>query len=185
MYLCRWPNGEFSIVNAATKDDAIVLLDEWGNAEQAALKRIPECMFDFRLRDDGEIELADIGEATYDFILGTCYPELEKALNPAESDENGSDFTSEGQNQIRDAVTREDAPMGQPVAREKSGDGARTRYSEADRRCERAGKSNCASSRDKTAAIQRSPRQEAELKQSIAMRGTRCAVSFKRGAVSI
>jgi hypothetical protein len=54
MYLCRWPNGEFSIVNAATKDDAIVMLDEWGNAEQASLKRMPDCMFDFRLRDDGE-----------------------------------------------------------------------------------------------------------------------------------
>jgi len=107
MYLCRWPNGEFSIVNAATKDDAIVLLDEWGNAEQALLKRIPECMFDFRLRDDGGIELADIGEATYDFILGTCYPELEKALSASESDENGSDFSSEGQKQIRDAVERE------------------------------------------------------------------------------
>jgi hypothetical protein len=107
MYLCRWPNGEFSIVNAATKDDAIVLLDEWGNAEQALLKRMPECMFDFRLRDDGEIELADIGEATYDFILGTCYPEFEKALSTAESDENGLDFSSEEQKQIRDAVERE------------------------------------------------------------------------------
>jgi hypothetical protein len=107
MYLCRWPNGEFSIVSAATKSDAIVLLDEWGNAEQASLKRMPGCMFDFRLRDDGEIELADIGEATYDFILGTCYPELEKALSEAESDENGSGFSSEGQERIRHAVERE------------------------------------------------------------------------------
>jgi hypothetical protein len=71
------------------------------------LKRMPDCMFDFRLRDDGEIELVDIGEPTYDFILGTCYLELEKALGAAESDENGSDFSSEGQRQIRDAVERE------------------------------------------------------------------------------
>lgn len=107
MYLCRWPNGEFSIVNAATKDDAIVFLDEWGNAEQASLQRMPDCMFDFRLRDDGEIELADIGEATHDFIMETCYPELNKALSIAETDENGSDFSSEGQKQIRDAVEQE------------------------------------------------------------------------------
>jgi hypothetical protein len=107
MYLCRWPNGEFSIVNATTKDDAIVLLDEWGNAEQASLKRMPDCMFDFRLRDDGEIELGDIGEATYDFIMETCYPELEKALSAAESDESGSDVSAGGQKQIRDAVERE------------------------------------------------------------------------------
>jgi hypothetical protein len=107
MYICRWPNGEFSIVNAATKDDAIVLLDEWGNAEQAALKRMPDCMFDFRLRDDGEIELAEIGETTHDFIMQTCYPELEKALGTAESDENVADVSLEGQKQIRDAVERE------------------------------------------------------------------------------
>ena len=53
IYLCRWPNGEFSIVNAKTKDDAIELLDEWGNAEQASLTRMTDCMFDFRLSDDG------------------------------------------------------------------------------------------------------------------------------------
>lgn len=28
MYLCRWPNGEFSLVMAATKRDALVELDE-------------------------------------------------------------------------------------------------------------------------------------------------------------
>ena len=39
-YLCRWPNGDFSIVNAKTKCDAIEMLDEWGNAEQAILSRM-------------------------------------------------------------------------------------------------------------------------------------------------
>ena len=81
MYLCRWPNGEFSIVNANSKNDAIELLDEWGNAEQASLTRMPHSMFDLRLRADGQIELADIGEATHDFIMETCYPELDKAIS--------------------------------------------------------------------------------------------------------
>jgi hypothetical protein len=107
MYLCRWPNGEFSIVNAATKDDAIVLLDEWGNAEQASLKRMPDCMFDFRLRDDGEMELADIGGATQEFIMETCYPELAKASSSAEWDDDGWDFSSSGQETIRKAVESE------------------------------------------------------------------------------
>jgi hypothetical protein len=107
MYLCRWPNGEFSIVNANTKNDAIVLLDEWGNAEQAWLKRMPDCMFDFRLTDDGEIELGDIGGATRDFIMETCYPELDKVVSAAEWDDDGSDFSSSGQKQIRDAVELE------------------------------------------------------------------------------
>ena len=80
VYLCRWPNGEFSIVSARTKDDAIELLDEWGNAELASLTRMIDCMFDFRLSDDGQIELGGIGEATEEYIMETCYPELQKAL---------------------------------------------------------------------------------------------------------
>lgn len=80
MYLCRWPNGDFSVVSARTKSDAIVMLDEWGNAEQATITRMTDCMFDFRLNDDGRVEVADIGEATEEFIMETCYPELQKAL---------------------------------------------------------------------------------------------------------
>ena len=80
VFLCRWPNGEFSIVNATSKEVAIERLDEWGNAEQASLTRMRDCMFDFRLTDKGEIELAGIGEVTYDRILTSCYPELCKAL---------------------------------------------------------------------------------------------------------
>ncbi len=29
MYLCRWPNGEFSLVMAETRRDALLELDEW------------------------------------------------------------------------------------------------------------------------------------------------------------
>jgi hypothetical protein len=102
MYLCRWPNGEFSIVSARTKDDAIELLDEWGNAEQASLTRMADCMFDFRLSDDGQIELAGIGEATEEYIMEACYPELQEALGTAEGDDSG-----DSQRQIRKAVERE------------------------------------------------------------------------------
>ena len=84
VYLCRWPNGEFSVVSAKTKSYAIELVDEWGNAEQAILTRMSDCMFDFRLDEEGQIELADIGEATHDHIMRACYPELEKALETAE-----------------------------------------------------------------------------------------------------
>ena len=92
MYLCRWPNGDFSVVSARTKSDAIVMLDEWGNAEQATITRMNDCMFDFRVDDDGQIELANIGEATHDHIRETCYPELDKALATAEWDEAGEGY---------------------------------------------------------------------------------------------
>src|SRR5450755_1046377 len=107
IYICRWPNGEFSIVSARTKSDAIELLDEWGNAEQASLTRMTHCMFDFRLDDDGEIELADMGEATHDHVMAVCYPELDKALGAAEQDETGHGYSAKGHDQIREAVALE------------------------------------------------------------------------------
>jgi hypothetical protein len=104
IYLCRWPNGEFSIVSARTKSAAIEMLDEWGNAEQAFLTPMPDCMFDFRLDDDGEIELAEIGEATQDCIMETCYPELDKAFAAADWDETGVGYSAKGYERIREAV---------------------------------------------------------------------------------
>jgi hypothetical protein len=104
VYLCRWPNGEFSIVSAKTKSAAIEMLDEWGNAEQAFLTRMTDCMFDIRLDDDAEIELAEIGEATRDWVMETCYPELDKALATAECDETGAGYSVKGNEQIREVV---------------------------------------------------------------------------------
>lgn len=119
-YLCRWPNGDFSIVNAKTKGDAIEMLDEWGNAEQAIVSRMTDCMFDFRLRDDGQIELADIGECTGDSIMKTCYPDLNKAFATAGWDGDGLDLSEEGRKQIRDAVELERTRLweNQPPAKE-------------------------------------------------------------------
>ena len=106
-YLCRWPNGDCSVVSAKTKSDAIVLLDEWGNAEEASLTRMPDCMFDFKLRDDGQLELADIGEFTHGCIMETCYPELDNAFATAEWDETGLDYSAKGRERIRAAVESE------------------------------------------------------------------------------
>jgi len=120
IYLCRWPNGDFSVVSAKTRSDAIVLLDEWGNAEQASLTRMPDCMFDFRLDDEGQIELADIGEATHDHIMRTCYPELEKALQAPELDDTGQAYSANSRARIREAVESERARLwnNQPPVKE-------------------------------------------------------------------
>jgi len=64
-------------------------------------------MFDFRLCDDGRIELEDIGESTYDCVLQTCYPELNNAFATVEWDETGQDYSEKGRNQIREAVELE------------------------------------------------------------------------------
>ena len=81
LYLCRWPNGEFSLVKADDRKDAVVQLDEWAGAEPAWLVPLETCMVDFRLNDRGEIELDEFGEETGEFIWHKCYPELDQVLS--------------------------------------------------------------------------------------------------------
>ena len=49
IFLCRWPNGSFTIVGAANKAEAVMELDEIGNADGAEIRRMPSCMLDFEL----------------------------------------------------------------------------------------------------------------------------------------
>ena len=77
-------------------------------------------MFDFRLNDDGPIELADIGEATHYCIMEACYPELDNAFVTAEWDETGSDYSAKGRERIRTTVELERTRLwvNQPPAKE-------------------------------------------------------------------
>jgi hypothetical protein len=81
LYLCRWPNGEFSLVKADDRRDAVLQLDEWAGAEPAWLVPIETCMVDFRLNACGEIELAEFGEETAEFVWEKCYPKLDEVLS--------------------------------------------------------------------------------------------------------
>jgi len=93
VYLCRWPNGEFSVVMAETRRDALMALDEWAGAQPSWLTLMDACMLDFGLSDLGEIELRQVGEATADVIWENCYPELRQVLSRvhllADGDEKG------------------------------------------------------------------------------------------------
>jgi len=107
IFLCRWPNGDFSVVGASTKDEAIRTLEELGNAEEAELTPMSECLFDFRLNDFGEIELGLVGSTTTDFIMEQCYPELERLLINAETNDEDGEYTPTALQQIRAAVENE------------------------------------------------------------------------------
>ena len=67
-------NGDVSFVSARTKEDAIVMLDELDNAEGAEISQIRDSMVDFRLNDEGDLELAEFGESCRDAILEKAYP---------------------------------------------------------------------------------------------------------------
>jgi hypothetical protein len=38
VYFCRWPNGDLSIVSAPNREEAVVRLDEFGNADGVELE---------------------------------------------------------------------------------------------------------------------------------------------------
>lgn len=107
LYLCRWPNGEFSIVNAETKRDALVQLDEFAGAHSGWLIPLETFLADFRLTDTGEIELNEFGEDTIDFIRSHCYPELEAVLSSGGINSDPGAYSPGEEEQIRNAVQRE------------------------------------------------------------------------------
>lgn len=51
--MCRWRNGDVSSLSTRSKEQAIIMLDQWDNAELAELRQIRDFMVDFRLTDKG------------------------------------------------------------------------------------------------------------------------------------
>ena len=107
MYLCRWPNGEFSLVMAPTRRDALVELDEWAPGHSGQLFPMGSCMLDFRLNDDGQIEFNQFGEDTEAFIWETAYPELDQLRYSEAVMRPDGEYTPEGKELIRKAVEHE------------------------------------------------------------------------------
>jgi hypothetical protein len=86
LYICRWKNGDFSAVSAASKTDAIELLDEVGNAEVCELFTVKNFMVHFHLKQETDelddfvpVELEGFGEATVDILSARVYPAYFKA----------------------------------------------------------------------------------------------------------
>jgi hypothetical protein len=108
MYLCRWPNGDFSLVRADTRRQALVELDEWAGAHPSQLFPMETCMVDFGLNEQGEIEFKQFGEETDSFVWNTSYPELDKVLSSeGVLPEPDGECTPAAKVRIRQAVERE------------------------------------------------------------------------------
>ena len=54
LFLCRWPNGDCSVVLARTKEDAIIELDQVGNAEDCPITQVRRAVEQERNRLDLE-----------------------------------------------------------------------------------------------------------------------------------
>jgi hypothetical protein len=107
LYLCRWPNGDFSVVAASSKMEAIIALDEWGGAEPSQLYPIDSFMADFTLTNEGEIVLREFGEDTRQVVWDVCYPELDEILNRDDIRDMSGRFRPGGRKRLLRAVKHE------------------------------------------------------------------------------
>ena len=80
LFICRWQNGDFSAVSASSRDEAIELLDEVGNAEVCELFTMKNFMVHFRLKQETDeideiipVELEGFGEETVDGEAEGCW----------------------------------------------------------------------------------------------------------------
>ena len=121
VYLCRWPNGDFSVVTADSKRDAIIALDEWAGAHPSQLHPIDRFMADFRLSDDGEIDLTQLSGETHEVVWDTCYSALRDLLASDEATDIEGGDKSGVRERVRKAVERErtrlwdDQPVDEPA----------------------------------------------------------------------
>jgi hypothetical protein len=111
-FLCRWPNGDCSVLAAITKRDAIVQLDEWGAAEPHMLHPFERCMLDFELTESGDLQLTEIDEETRDIVYEACHPLLSEMLGSEELEPLISDSATEQEKKtakelLRNAVEKE------------------------------------------------------------------------------
>jgi hypothetical protein len=84
VFLCRWPNGDCSIVLARTRTAAVEKLDEVANAEGCPIIQLSETQVHFALGDDGQLVLEGVGEETAQEIFEFCYPVLNEAMAAGE-----------------------------------------------------------------------------------------------------
>ena len=106
VFMCRWPNGDFSFVSARSKSEAIETLDEIANAEGCPLSVVRDFMVHFRLEEDGTFEHEGFGEVTENTIWKD-YPILDETFTRIFEENEGGQLTREHMQVIGEAVGKE------------------------------------------------------------------------------
>jgi len=123
VYMCRWENGEVSVVSAKSKKDACLLLDELAEVEPDDLHPVSDFMLSFKLTDNGALdEVSEMGEDTQELFNQTIYPVLFQAKMKVDS---ASEATPQVKSRIiREAVREENSRFEGKMKRRQSRDPA-------------------------------------------------------------
>jgi hypothetical protein len=91
VFLCRWQNGDLSIVGARDREEAIFILDELADATDAEFFETKDLLINLALNDNGHLELHDrepFGEEFGDIVYDNAYPLLVQARRDSEDEED-------------------------------------------------------------------------------------------------
>lgn len=98
VFVCRWPNGDFSAVGATSKEEAVELLAEVGNAESCEIFAINDFMVHFQLKSEADgfeemlpVKFRDFGEQTHRVLCERIYPTYSAAISELDKDRPGMD----------------------------------------------------------------------------------------------
>ena len=110
LFLCRWANGDRSVVWARNQEDAIVELDQVANPEGCPIMQVQTFQVHFTLTDRGDLAPDRFGEGTKEEMVSRAYPLLDKALQDTCGDadyEGHESLSADGRAAIARAVAQE------------------------------------------------------------------------------
>lgn len=126
LFICRWQDGDFSAVSAASRDEAMELLDEVGNADVADLFTLKNFMVHFQPKTEVDnmeepvpVELEGFGEGTYEMLCERVYPVYSKVSGKVVDDlpttgEMPTETLNPGRRQINSERARPESTSQQP-----------------------------------------------------------------------
>ena len=98
MFVCRWQNGDFSAASARSRDEAIELLAEVGDAATCELFTTDDFMVHFHIKSDADnfeemlpVSFGGFGEQTHRMLCERMYPAYCAAISEIDKDRPHAD----------------------------------------------------------------------------------------------
>jgi len=93
VFLCRWPNGDFSAVSATSRQEALELLSEVGNAARCEVFVADNFMVHFHIKNEPDcfeemlpLKFGGFGEQTHRMLCEHIYPTYCAAISEIDKD---------------------------------------------------------------------------------------------------
>jgi hypothetical protein len=98
LFICRWQNGDFSAASAGSREEAIGLLAEVGNAESCEVFSVDNFMVHFHIKSEANdfeemlpVKFGGFGEQTHRMLCERMYPAYCGAISEIDKDRPNAD----------------------------------------------------------------------------------------------